>query len=434
MTAQFLFLSLFFFFGVFSLSSLNQALKRTKRLELQRQLRLLGKLFFYLPLAKKITSPIEEGLPFSTVISLNFSRFLSIFFFSLWLGTEGEYLASLWISIPLLVFAILLFYLLGDYAPKAWADRNPLRALWFSCPTSSPYLILSSPFCFAGFKLLKKYGSKATLQLFQEPMGELKQEILDIIQGGEFNAQLTAHDKKLIESVVRFQTKIAREVMVPRIDVFSINVETSIQDAAKALQKEGYSRVPVYRETIDDIAGILMYRDLLGYFLAYRDSGNDKELLKGSVEELLKPVFYTPETKKISNLLQEFKKKQSHLAVVVDEYGGTAGIVTIEDLLEEIVGEIEDEYDEEESYISTLSKGVWIVDGRLTLLDAEEQLGLSLPQEGEYDTIGGYLFHCAGAIPKKGFKIQLDEAELEVVKSNDRRVEKVKITTKSTHG
>jgi CBS domain containing-hemolysin-like protein len=126
-------------------------------------------------------------------------------------------------------------------------------------------------------------------------------------------------------------------------------------------------------------------------------------------------------------LLQEFRKKQVHLAIVVDEYGSTEGIVTIEDILEEIVGEIEDEYDEEEALFISQPDGSWIVDARMSLLDVEEQLGIVIPQEGDYDTVGGYIFHQAGSIPSKGFVIKHDDFTLEILRSTDRFVEKVKL-------
>ena len=138
-------------------------------------------------------------------------------------------------------------------------------------------------------------------------------------------------------------------------------------------------------------------------------------------------MLYTPETKKLSNLLQEFRKKQVHLAIVVDEYGGTEGIVTIEDILEEIVGDISDEYDEEEALFIPQSDGSWIVDPRMSILDAEAQLGITFPEEGDFDTIGGYIFHCTGSIPTKGFVIHRDEFDIEILRSSDRSVEKVKI-------
>jgi CBS domain containing-hemolysin-like protein len=140
-------------------------------------------------------------------------------------------------------------------------------------------------------------------------------------------------------------------------------------------------------------------------------------------------VLYTPETKKISQLLQEFRSKQIHLAIVVDEYGGTEGIVTIEDILEELVGEIADEYDiNEEVMYSAMPSGGWIVDAKMSILDIDEELGIKIPHSPEYDTIGGYIFHRAGSIPSKGWKIHQDEFGLEILSSNDRSIGKIKIT------
>lgn len=266
---------------------------------------------------------------------------------------------------------------------------------------------------------------------FDGSMRELKHEIFQILQDAKLSPTLTLHDKKLIESVIYFQNRIAREVMVPRINIFSLDDSTTILDAAKQLQEEGYSRVPVYKDSIDHITGVLMYRDILSKYIEYLEKGNDRTILESPIESIVKPVLYAPETKKISNLLQDFKKKQVHLAIVVDEYGGTAGIVTIEDILEEIVGEIEDEYDAEDDLFHPLSENVWIVDAKMSIIDAKEQLKILIPQEGDYDTIGGYIFHRAGTIPSKGFTIKLDAIELEVLKSNDRRIEKVKIKRKN---
>ena len=170
-----------------------------------------------------------------------------------------------------------------------------------------------------------------------------------------------------------------------------------------------------------------MYKDILTKFREYEEQGNDPTLLMAPIESIQKSVFYTPETKKISNLLQEFRKKQMHLAIVVDEYGGTEGIVTIEDILEEIVGEIADEYDSDESLFVLQADGCWIVDAHMSIFDIDELLHIHIPQEGDYDTIGGYVFHCAGTIPHKGFVIHQDEFELEVVESTERAVEKVRL-------
>lgn len=252
--------------------------------------------------------------------------------------------------------------------------------------------------------------------------------LADLIRDIEEGNLLSDHDKKLLHSVLSFRERIVREVMVPRVDLFCLSVNCSIREAAESMQKEGYSRVPVYKNTQDTIVGVLMYKDVLAKYMEYVSGGKEKEFLDQPIEELAKNVLYTPETKKISFLLQEFRKKQMHIAVVVDEYGGTAGIVTIEDILEEIVGEIADEYDEAEVVVIPTGKGSWIVDGRVNLLDLAEEIGIKVPQEGEYDTMAGYIFFRLGTIPKKGVVLHHDNFDIEILNTGDRFVEKVKIT------
>lgn len=270
--------------------------------------------------------------------------------------------------------------------------------------------------------LLIKLAKKLKL----ESLDETSLEIFEILQKAEITSP---HDIKIIESVIHFQMRVAREVMVPRMDMFCLNAETSIREAVIQLEDQSYSRVPVYKETIDNIIGVLMYKDILKKYIEYQNS-YDLSILEAPIGSIIKKVMYIPESKKISNLLQDFRKKQTHLAIVVDEYGSTEGIVTIEDILEEIVGDIEDEYDEEEELFIPIGPGSWIVDGRMNLIDAIEQFNIELPQSNDYDTLGGYIFHKAGKIPSKGFTIQLDEVELEILKSNERRIEKVKVVRK----
>ncbi len=231
---------------------------------------------------------------------------------------------------------------------------------------------------------------------------------------------LDPQERKLILSVANFKERDVREVMVPRIDVTCISEDTTIQEAAEIFLKERYSRLPVYQDNIDHIAGVLLYKDILS---AYAHSKKGDTTLS-----LIKPVVYTPETKKISQLLQEFRSKQIHLAIVVDEYGGTEGIITIEDILEELVGEIADEDDvDQEVLYSVLPSGGWIVDARMGILDIEKELAIQIPQSPEYDTLGGYIYHRAGAIPAKGWRLHHDDFDLEILSSDERSIEKVRI-------
>ncbi len=283
------------------------------------------------------------------------------------------------------------------------------------------------PISFLFLKIAFSISRKLSFNYLNEPLSEAKEELFEIIEEANVKTRLDTHEKKLLESVVSFKDRVVREVMVPRVNLFSLPAQTTIREAANLLLSEGYSRTPVYRGNIDTIIGILMYKDILAKYMEYAESKVKSDILDQPIETIIKSVLYTPETKKISCLLQGFRKKQVHLAIVVDEYGGTEGIVTIEDILEEIVGEIADEYDQEEALFSKQQDGSWVVDARMGILDIEEELGIKISQEGDYDTLGGYIFHHAGTIPAPGLVIHHDDFELEILSSNDRCIEKVRI-------
>lgn len=320
-----------------------------------------------------------------------------------------------------LIVLALAFFLFGDLLPRFWTTFGPESALQVSTPITVLFLALFSPITFIFFRLLR-----AILPQSFTPFGELtvfsKEKLLETIHEADDGNLLSDHDKKLVQSLLTFRDRIAREVMVPRVNLFTLPYDTSIEEATKKLDEEGYSRVPVYKSGIDEIIGVLMYKDLL---LHVHSENKSPDTVVG---DLVKPAIFAPETKKISQLLQEFRKKQTHLAIIVDEYGGTAGIVTIEDILEEIVGEIADEYDEERSLFRPSGKNSWIVDARMNLLDLKEELGIEIPEEGEYDTVAGYIFYRLGTIPPKGAHLTHDQFDIEILSSRERMVDKVKIT------
>lgn len=236
-------------------------------------------------------------------------------------------------------------------------------------------------------------------------------------------------DPKFLSSLLTFQEKVVREVMVPRVRVFSLSAHTSIRQAAKEILAQGFSRVPVYKEKIDNIVGVLMYKDILKAYINTDSSVDNSSVLDSPIETLINPVIYAPENKKIFQLFQEFRSKKRHLGIVVNEYGGTEGIITIEDILEEIVGEIQDEYDiDEERQLWKLPNDTWVIDAKLSVIDLEKNLNIHIPHSPEYETIGGFIFHRAGSIPKKGWSLFLDDFEIEVLISNERCIEKVRIT------
>jgi putative hemolysin len=432
------FSTIFFLIGTFFLTSVSSAFRRIYNRLSKKQLKELGSFFIYRPFHLFFFSKAEfEGLFFAAICAQSITRFLyaaSATFFLMQtsliqtkISSVGPYdFSHFWFFLSFLGF-LLLSFIAGDYLPRIFGNRMPETAIRFCAPVSSIFMFLVFPITYPFLRISQSLSRTVYFDYLQEPQAQAQQEIIELIQKTELSPELNPHDKKLIESVLTFRDLIAREVMVPRVDMFSLPATTSIKEAAKLLENEGYSRTPVYRNTVDNVIGVLMYKDILSKFQEYEAKGNDSSILNAPIETLIKGVLYTPETKKLSNLLLEFRKKQVHLAIVVDEYGGTEGIVTIEDILEEIVGDISDEYDEEAALYTPLADGSWIVDPRMSILDIEGQLGLVIPEEGDYDTLGGYIFHCAGSIPSRGFVIHRDEFEIEILRSNERFVEKVKI-------
>jgi len=204
--------------------------------------------------------------------------------------------------------------------------------------------------------------------------------------------------------------------MVPRIDIKSLHKNITLNDALDEILKTGFSRTPVFDKSIDDIIGILYTKDLLGHV--------KKRKLDMTIGEIIRPAYYVPETKKLDDLLKDMQKKKVHMAIVVDEYGGTEGIVTLEDMLEEIVGEILDEYDVEEVGIRILEDGTAIVDSRIDIDDVNETMNLNLPSE-EFETVGGLVFNIIGKIPVIGDRININGVTLIVEKLRGRRISKV---------
>jgi CBS domain containing-hemolysin-like protein len=226
-------------------------------------------------------------------------------------------------------------------------------------------------------------------------------------------------ERELISSVLEFTDAIVREVMVPRPDMIVVRGDASTDEALDVVLEEGRSRVPVQGSDIDHIIGILYARDLLGLM--------DRSEPAKPVSELMRPPYFVPETKRVSELLREMQGKQVHMAIVVDEFGGTAGLCTIEDLIEELVGEIADEYDVEEPLVTALPGGGYRVDGRLAIDDLAELFDVEFPDE-EWDTVGGLVLGLAGRVPDEGESFELDGLEIVADRVQGRRVSEVTIS------
>jgi CBS domain containing-hemolysin-like protein len=239
------------------------------------------------------------------------------------------------------------------------------------------------------------------------------------LRGGE-QGILEAEEEQMIHAVIELGDRRVHEVMVPRIAMVSLPAGATFEDAIDTIVEEGHSRIPTYEESIDEIVGILYAKDLLPFL---KSSATERP----SLRSLLRTPVFIPESMSVDDLLHEFQRRKVHLAIVLDEYGGTAGVVTIEDLLEEIVGEIQDEYDEEEPLIVRLSDEEARIDGRASIDELAElfDIDLGLDDEDEYDTVGGLVYHRIGGVPKPGDQIEVDGLKLTVETTDGRRVGKV---------
>jgi CBS domain containing-hemolysin-like protein len=228
-------------------------------------------------------------------------------------------------------------------------------------------------------------------------------------------------EREMIRGIINLEDTSVHEIMVPRIDVVAVSTEDTLDDVIGVIMERGYSRVPLFEETIDNVVGVLYAKDIMKHLAA---GGVDRAAT--NLRDLARPPFFVPESKRIDELLADMRANRVHLAIVVDEYGGTAGIVTIEDMLEEIVGEIEDEYDREEPTIEKVDDTEVIVDARVSIDDLNELLGLHIEGD-DFDTVGGFVYHELGRIPLAGDEVQSDGLQLRVLSVLGRRIKKIRV-------
>jgi putative hemolysin len=432
-----LFLAIFFLIGSSTLTAISTSLHRKGRLQAEETLKKENSPFFFRYFLNFFFGKQKwEGLLFSLSFTKHLLRIayvLTAFFCLIGLKPFQSALIQSphgYLFNGLLIFTIAVLIiaasLIVDFLFTLYGQRKPETSFRYLSPFCSSFLLLCIPLTAPFFRMMKYFLPKGSKETMASPTFKIRDKVYELLQETELGAYLDPTEQKFILSIVSFKERIAREVMVPRINIFSIAEETPVHEAALNFLAEGYSRIPVYKDSVDNIIGVLLYKDVLKIYIEKSDSPHQLDIPIG---KLVKPVLYTPETKKISHLLQEFRNKQIHLAIVVDEWGGTEGVVTIEDILEELVGEIADEYDiGQQTQFTSLPDGGWIIDAKMSIIDIQEELGVKIPDSPEYDTIGGYVFHRAGAIPSKGWKIHHDEFDLEVLSSSERAVEKIKIT------
>ncbi|HNQ01522.1 MAG TPA: hemolysin family protein [Syntrophales bacterium] len=256
----------------------------------------------------------------------------------------------------------------------------------------------------------------------------LEEEIQSILDEGEEKGLIDETSGEMIQSILEFRDTVAREVMIPRTEIVAVPSDAPIEEIIEQVRRHGYTRMPVYEGSVDNIIGILNVKDLIRLW--------SKPVGEADLRPLLRKPYFIPETKNIRLLLHELKDQRQHMAIVIDEYGGTAGLVTLEDLLEEIVGEIRDEHDTEDADFTELPDGSTLVDGRVDIEKLEARFGIAVP-EGKYETLAGFILHLIRKIPIAGDVVRHGELEMVIASADERSIRKVKIrrtgeTTSST--
>lgn len=246
---------------------------------------------------------------------------------------------------------------------------------------------------------------------------DLEREIHDIIDACEARGLLTRQEGELIESIFEFKDTLVREVMVPRTEIVGVERSTPLENLIRLVLESGHSRFPVYEGTIDNIVGLLLAKDLLSFWGVPEEQRN--------LGQVLRPAYFIPESKKISDLLRDLVERKIQLAIVIDEYGGTAGLITLEDILEEIVGEIYDEYDRLEPRLIPQEDGSVLVDARVDVEELMDHFQRPRP-EGKFESVGGLLIHFLGRVPQVEDSVVIDGLELTVVAADARRAKQVR--------
>ena len=319
------------------------------------------------------------------------------------------------LEVVLVTFLILLF---GEVLPKVYASRNALKFASFMAKPVHFLNILLSPLSSLLISLTgvveKKLGNKTN-----DFSVEKLSQALELTSG---NAT-TKDEQKILEGIVSFGNTETVQIMKPRIDIFAISDEESYEEVLKKITKNGYSRNPVYKENIDNIVGVLYAKDLLAHL--------DKGIFKW--QNLLREPFFVPENKKLDDLLSEFQEKKNHLAIVVDEYGGTSGIVTLEDVIEEIVGDINDEFDDDDLSYSKIDENNYIFEGKTSIKDFcrvldDEDEALFEEEKGESETLAGLILEISGKFPRKGEVINFKNYTFTIEALDRKRIKQVKAT------
>ncbi|MBK8946497.1 MAG: HlyC/CorC family transporter [Ignavibacteriae bacterium] len=318
------------------------------------------------------------------------------------------------IQIIILTIIVILF---SEITPKVWANKYPVKASKLIAIPLHFLSIIISPISKLLSLLMKVLTSNVKYDKSRTALST--SDIADLADIGIEKGTLEEEEHELIHGLVSFKTLLAREVMTPRVDIISVPENIPFSELIEIIKTSGHSRIPVYSNDLDSIIGVIHAKDLLPYL-------NNESLF--NIKKVTRECLFVPETKLLSALMKEFQEKNMHISIVVDEYGGTAGLITLEDILEEIVGEIRDEYDTEEDEIMQISENKFIMFGKVYIDELEEKLKIDIEVPNEdFETLGGFIFNHAGTIPDIGYKFEKYGYSFKVIALENNRISKVEV-------
>jgi gliding motility-associated protein GldE len=390
----------------FSLTqSVLAELKESRDLRARRAVRLLEK-------PKELLITILTGNGLVNVAAAVIGAFLT-----LRICEATDFPASVGLAIEVILLAGLIL-ILGEITPKIVALKHARTyALWAALPIDVIRRLLLP---LTRILNLLSGGVSRALGVERRQLKLSEDEIKTLVEVSEQRGQLEQDEKEMIRGIFEFSETSVREIMVPRVDIISLPITAPMQEIVRVIKQEGHSRIPIYHDNLDNIAGIIHVKDLLPHL-------QDGEF-RGELASLVRPAHFVPEGKKIDDLLRQFQVEKFHMAMVVDEYGGTAGLVTLEDVLEEIVGEIQDEYDSEIPLYTRLDDHTFIADARISVYEVNELLGEKLiPEEEGYESLGGFIFSLTGNLPRPNESLNYGDLNFVIEETAGKRISKIRI-------
>lgn len=368
-------------------------------------------------LKKKLSNILITILIGNNIVNIAATAILTEITVEYFKGANATLIATLIMTALILVF--------GEITPKTYAAQNPEKVAVKVAGTLEILSIIFKPIIVALDAvtniIIKIFGGR-----IENGMPFVtEEEIRSLVDVGEEEGVVKHQEKEMIEGVFDIDEIDVTDIMIPRIDMIAIKESSSINKALELIINHGHSRIPVYRDRIDNIVGIIYAKDLLSIIHNKKD-----EAEKISISDLMRSAYYVPETKKVSQLLKELQLKKVHIAIVLDEYGGTEGLVTIEDILEEIVGDIYDEYDSEVNLIEKIKENTYSVKAEMDLEELEEIFEVSFLEDTEYSSLGGLVFNTLGRVPIQGDAIEYEGLIMTVSKVSNRRIKLIEIKIK----